>query len=44
MTHDLARALAEAGLMPPAEYLRLCRVNGWLGQARPLPRLIIDNT
>lgn len=30
MTHDIARALAEAGYMTIADYLRLCSKNGWL--------------
>jgi len=29
MTHDVARALAEAGYISVAEYLRLCKENGW---------------
>jgi hypothetical protein len=29
MTHEMARALAEAGYISVAEYLRLCEENGW---------------
>jgi hypothetical protein len=29
MTQDVARALAEAGYISVAEYLRLCKENGW---------------
>jgi len=29
MTHNMARALAEAGYITAAEYLRLCTENGW---------------
>ena len=29
MTQDMARALAEAGYMTVAEYIRLCEENGW---------------
>jgi hypothetical protein len=29
MTHDMARALTDAGYMTVAEYLRLCAENGW---------------
>jgi hypothetical protein len=30
MNHATARALADAGMMPMSEYVRLCRLNGWL--------------
>ena len=29
MTQDMARAFADAGYMTVAEYIRLCRENGW---------------
>lgn len=29
MTHDMARALTDAGYLTVAEYLRLCEENGW---------------
>lgn len=29
MTQEMARALTDAGYMTVAEYLRLCRENGW---------------
>ena len=29
MTHDMARALTDAGYMTVADYLRLCEENGW---------------
>ena len=29
MTHDTARALADAGYITVAEYTRLCKENGW---------------
>jgi len=29
MTQDVARALTEAGYISVAEYLRLCKENGW---------------
>ena len=29
MTHDMARALTDAGYISAAEYLRLCAENGW---------------
>jgi len=29
MTREVARALTDAGYMTVAEYLRLCRENGW---------------
>jgi hypothetical protein len=29
LTQDEARALTDAGYMTVAEYLRLCRENGW---------------
>jgi hypothetical protein len=32
MTQEMARALTEAGYMPLADYLRLCRENGWEAQ------------
>ena len=31
LDRDTARALAEAGYMTVAEYLRLCRERGWGG-------------
>ena len=31
MTQDMARALADAGYITIAEYLRLCVENGWTG-------------
>lgn len=30
MTQDIARALCDAGYMTVVDYLRLCRVNGWV--------------
>jgi predicted HicB family RNase H-like nuclease len=33
MTHEMARALCEAGYMSVAEYLRLCAENGWQPQS-----------
>lgn len=30
MTHAMARALCEAGYMPLPEYLRLCKLYGWV--------------
>ena len=30
MTHEMARALCEAGYITVAEYLRLCEENGWV--------------
>jgi hypothetical protein len=30
MTHEMARALADAGYMTIAEYIRLCEENGWV--------------
>jgi hypothetical protein len=32
MTHELARALAEANVMALSEYIRLCAANGWQPQ------------
>jgi hypothetical protein len=29
MTHDMARALTDAGYLTVAGYLRLCEENGW---------------
>lgn len=29
MTQDMARALAEAGYISVAEYIKLCTENGW---------------
>lgn len=29
MTHEVARALCDAGYMPLSEYLRLCEEYGW---------------
>lgn len=29
MTQDMARALAEAGYISVAEYIKLCAENGW---------------
>jgi hypothetical protein len=29
MTQEMARAWCEAGYMSAAEYLRLCKENGW---------------
>jgi len=29
MTHDMAHALADAGYMTTAEYIRVCEENGW---------------
>ena len=29
MSQDVARALTEAGYISVAEYLRLCKENGW---------------
>lgn len=29
MTHDMARALTDAGYLTVAEYLRLCEESGW---------------
>lgn len=29
MTHEMARALCEAGYMSVAEYVALCKNNGW---------------
>lgn len=29
MTQDMARALAEAGYISVAEYIKLCAQNGW---------------
>jgi hypothetical protein len=29
MTHEMARALADAGYITVAEYLWLCKENGW---------------
>ena len=29
MTHDMARALTDAGYLTVAEYLRLCEEKGW---------------
>lgn len=30
MTHEMARALCEAGYMSVAEYVKLCEENGWM--------------
>lgn len=30
MTHEVARALCEAGYMPLVEYIRLCELHGWV--------------
>lgn len=30
MTHDMARALTDAGYITVAEYLRLCAEHGWV--------------
>jgi len=30
MTHEMARALCEAGYMSVAEYAKLCEDNGWV--------------
>lgn len=30
MTHDMARALCEAGYMSVADYVALCKENGWV--------------
>jgi len=32
MTREMARALADAGYITVAEYLRLCQENGWLAE------------
>ena len=32
-----ARALCEAGYIPPSEYIRLCEENGWSGRDLPPP-------
>jgi hypothetical protein len=29
MTHEVSRALADAGYISVSEYIRLCRENGW---------------
>ena len=29
MTHEMARALCDAGYISVAEYIRLCHENGW---------------
>lgn len=35
MTHEMARALADAGYISVAEYIRLCEEHGWRPHARP---------
>ena len=30
MTHEMVRALCEAGYMPLPVYIAMCRENGWL--------------
>jgi hypothetical protein len=32
MTHEIARAWCDAGIMPLPEYLRLCEENGWVNE------------
>ena len=34
MTHDMARALTDAGYMTVADYISLCAEKGWLCEQR----------
>ena len=44
MTQEVARALCEAGYMPLAEYVRLCRKNKWIAAFGAQGILVITYT